>query len=161
MGRVWVVNASPLILLGSIGRIDLLPRLCGELIIPGGVADEVENGPASDPARIWVQEHGRPFVRPVDAVVPIVAAWDLGLGESQVLSLCHGEPEREAILDDRPARRCAAGLAIPVRGTLAVIVLARQEGLIPLARPLFVELLSRGLRATPGVVDRAIRLAGE
>ena len=45
MSRVWVVNASPLILLGTIGSIELLPHLCGELIIPQGVAQAIEQGP--------------------------------------------------------------------------------------------------------------------
>ena len=156
-----MANASPLILLGSIGQSGLLRRLCDELIIPTGVAQEVEAGPPSDPARLRLREQGQPLIHPVDSVVPVVAAWDLGLGESHVLSLCYGAPGREAILDDGPARRCAAALGVPDRGTLAAIVLAKRRGLVPAARPLFEELLAKGLRADERVVARAIQLAGE
>lgn len=41
MSRVWVVNASPLILLGKIGHIALLDELSDELIVPDVVAREV------------------------------------------------------------------------------------------------------------------------
>lgn len=161
MSRAWVVNASPLISLGTIGHIELLPSLCDEMIIPEGVAREVDAGPPSDAARLWLHERGEPFVREVGAVLPIVASWDLGLGEGQVLSLCHGDPSREAILDDGSARRRAVALGVPVRGTLSVIVLAKRRGLVPAARPLFEQLLANGLRADERVVERAIELAGE
>ncbi len=45
MSSRWVVNASPLILLGKIYRLHLLRDLAGELIIPRGVADEVRVKP--------------------------------------------------------------------------------------------------------------------
>lgn len=41
MSRVWVVNASPLILLGKIDRVDLLSQLSDELIVPDVVVREV------------------------------------------------------------------------------------------------------------------------
>ena len=42
MSRRWVVNASPLILLGKIDQLSLLEDLTDELIIPKGVAQEVQ-----------------------------------------------------------------------------------------------------------------------
>ena len=161
MARTWVVNASPLILLGRIGRIEFLPRLAEKLIIPSGVVQELERGPVSDPARVWLAKHGDALEHAVTTVPSAVAAWDLGLGESHVLSLCYGQENREAILDDGPARRCAAALGVPVRGTLSLIVLAKRDGLVPASRPLFEELLAKGLRAAPNVIERAIELAGE
>jgi predicted nucleic acid-binding protein len=147
--------------LGKIGQIDLLPRLCTKLIIPGGVVHEIEQGATTDPARVWVRERGSPFVQSVNALAPVVAAWDLGLGESHVLHLCYGHPGKEAILDDRAARHCASALGVPVRGTLAVIVLAKRETLIPAVRPLLEELGAKGLRVDARVLEHALRLAGE
>jgi predicted nucleic acid-binding protein len=34
----WVVNASPLIVLGTIGRLDLLASLPGDVVVPEIVA---------------------------------------------------------------------------------------------------------------------------
>ena len=41
MPERWVVNASPLIALGSIGRLDLLTSLADEVVIPEIVAEEL------------------------------------------------------------------------------------------------------------------------
>jgi len=161
VARVWVVNASPLILLGRIGRLDLLPRLSNQLMIPHAVMREVQEGQEQDPARVWVQGTGRQFLCPSVPADPDVASWDLGPGETEVLSLCRAATEREAIIDDDAARRCAIALGVPVRGTLGVIVLAKHKGIIPAARPVVEELTANGLRAKPEVVQLAIRLAGE
>lgn len=57
----WVVNASPVILLGKAGIIHLLPELCAELIVPEGVLAEVAEGQAADAGRNWLKEAGRPY----------------------------------------------------------------------------------------------------
>ena len=44
MGRVWVVNASPLILLGKLGRADLLERLAQRILVPDAVLRELAAG---------------------------------------------------------------------------------------------------------------------
>lgn len=161
MSDVWVVNASPLILLGKVGRIDLVPRLAARIVIPQGVAEELRAGPAADPALAWLEGPGARSVTPVERTDPLVATWDLGLGESHVLTLCRAMPDAEAILDDRAARNCAAALKVPVRGTLAVIVFAKRRGLIAAVRPLFDALQDQGIRVDAAVIETALRLAGE
>jgi len=47
----WVVNASPIIALAKINRLDLLLRGSGTLVIPEAVVDEIQAGPVGDPAR--------------------------------------------------------------------------------------------------------------
>ena len=41
MTDLWVVNASPLIILGKAEQLDLLPKLADELIVPHAVSGEV------------------------------------------------------------------------------------------------------------------------
>jgi hypothetical protein len=48
MADRWVVNASPVILLGKAGVIHLLPALCDELVVPAGVVAEVQQGRMAD-----------------------------------------------------------------------------------------------------------------
>ena len=73
--------------------------------------------------------------RPRPPTPPEVLVWDLGDGESSVLAMALYDPESEAILDDRDARQCAQALGIGARGTIGLIVLARQIGSIPAAGP--------------------------
>lgn len=62
MGEVRVVNASPLITLAKVGRLDLLTRGRRQLVVPAQVADEVLAGPERDPARLALEGgFGAPF----------------------------------------------------------------------------------------------------
>lgn len=161
MSRKWVVNASPLILLTKVSHISLLQELCNELVIPGGVAKEILTGPANNLTRIWLNEKGSPLIRDLEQVDPVVAGWDLGLGESQVISWAYKNPGFEAILDDRAARKCALSLKIPVRGTVGVILLAKKDGRLAKATPLLNQLIQVGFRIDPELIRTALRLAKE
>jgi hypothetical protein len=48
MHRKWVVNASPLIVLGRINHLFLLQHLAEEIVVPAGVAKEIARGPEDD-----------------------------------------------------------------------------------------------------------------
>jgi len=161
VSSVWVANAAPLIFLGKIGHLDLLEHLAARVIIPSGVAQEVKQGPPSDPARQWVEGRGRRLVRRTRAVSPAIAAWDLGLGESQVLHVALGQPGGEAILDDRAARECAVALGVSFRGTISVLGLAKRRGLVPALRPLLDDLVAKGFYVARPILDHALELAGE
>ncbi|MDZ7954701.1 hypothetical protein [Nostoc sp. DedQUE09] len=58
----------------------------------------------------------------------IVAAWDLGKGESQVLSLALKNSDCAAIVDDRAARRCGQALGITTIRTGGLLILAKRRG---------------------------------
>jgi predicted nucleic acid-binding protein len=135
--------------------------LCDQLLIPEGVAQEIEDSPPHDRAAVWLREYGHRFVQSFAVIEPAVMAWDLGVGESQVLSLCCRQRGAEAVLDDRAARRCAASLRVPVRGTLSVLVVAKRSGLVPAVRPVLDDLVANGFRAQRGLIARILRLAGE
>ena len=64
MTKTWVVNSSPTILLGKIQQLNLLTVLCTQLVILQAVADEINDGPIYDPARLWLASSGRCFIRP-------------------------------------------------------------------------------------------------
>lgn len=161
MVKSWVVNASPIISLTKIDRIDLLNKLCDQIVIPQGVADEINLGGYTDSAVTWLQQSGQAFIQPAPVIDSKIASWDLGLGESQVLSWVIQHPNHEAIIDDLAARKTAKIFKIPVRGTLAVIVLAKQRGWIASVKEDLNNLRQVGLRISPTLIAQAITLAGE
>lgn len=79
--RRWVVNASPLIILGKINQLPLLSKLTESLVVPDGVAYEIEVDPESDPACQWLAGLGKDHVREIGELGPLIARWDLGRGE--------------------------------------------------------------------------------
>ncbi len=144
MSERWVVNASPLILLAKVGHADLLVELADEIAIPEAVADEIRAGPEGDPARS-VLDAGRFRIAPVGLAVDLLG-WDLGAGETAVLSLALAEPGWTVILDDAAARRCARSYGLPIKGTLAIVILAKQRGLIDSAAAVLGRLRAAGIR---------------
>jgi predicted nucleic acid-binding protein len=155
------VNASPLIALGKIGEIALLESLCPTLVIPEGVAREIRQGTEDDPAASWLRGAGAAYVRALASSPSLVLSWDLGLGETEVISWAYLNSGFEAILDDRVARNCAASLGIPVRGTVGVVLLAKREGLLSEIKPLSNRLIESGFRIDPELLRKALELAEE
>jgi predicted nucleic acid-binding protein len=100
-------------------------------------------------------------VEPDLPLVPEIAGWDLGAGESQVLAQVLSRPGWEAVLDDAEARRCARALALPVTGTLGILLRAKKAGVIPAARPLVESLVEVGSYLPPRLTEDALRQVGE
>ena len=155
------VNASPLIFLARADLLDLL-RLAGpDIVVPAPVADEILREGPEDPAAGALR--ATPWMKVVEAppVPPVIQAWDLGAGESSVLAWALGHPGTVAILDDLAARRCAAAVHVPVRGTLGLILLAKERGRIDAARPVLEAMRATGMYLSDAVLERALSLVGE
>ncbi|MCL4734006.1 MAG: DUF3368 domain-containing protein, partial [Candidatus Omnitrophica bacterium] len=161
VSRLWVVNASPIISLAKIQKTYLLSRLCQKFIIPAGVAEEVCAGEAIDPARQWIDSEGYQFIYKALVIDPLIESWDLGRGESEVLSFAMHNPGYEAIIDDRLARTCANSFKISVRGTIGIILLGKKSGEIRSVREVLKELNESGLRLDDQLISKALELGGE
>jgi predicted nucleic acid-binding protein len=149
-----VADASPLIALGWIDRLDLLPGLFVRVVVPPAVAAEVTRRGAVLPG--WVAV--RPPVRAADARV---FAARLGAGESEVLGLGLEIEDALLILDDREARALARELGLKMIGTAALLVEAKRAGLLPEVRPLLDALLDKGFWLAPRVYDVILKAVGE
>jgi predicted nucleic acid-binding protein len=89
-------------------------------------------------------------------------AWNLGAGETAVLSLAASEPNWTAILDDAAARKCARSFSVEIKGTFAVVIIARQRGLVASAADLIRALQSVGYRIDNRLIREALsRTVGE
>lgn len=86
MSDLWVANASPIIVLAKIGRLNLLTNLSRDLFLPQAVVDEIVAGPVGDPARGAIESGWGSRAQPqlIDAKL---LEWALGPGETSVLAL--------------------------------------------------------------------------
>lgn len=154
-----IVNSSPLIVLLKSQQAQLIPQLFTEILVPSGVIAEIttKNDTASKllPSISWIQSVE------VNMIVPEVAAWDLGKGESQVLSLALQNSEFAAIVDDRAARRCGQALGITTIGTGGLLILAKRYGLISSISPGIQALRDAGLWLSDTLVELLKQQAGE
>ena len=156
-----VVNASPLIYLSRAGLLDILQIISPEIVVPQTVAMEILRRGAADITAQAIRQNTWLKVSSTLAVPPEITAWSLGAGESAVLSWALANKNTEAIIDDLAARRCAAALQIPVRGTLGIILTAKRRGEISAARPLLEKLRQNGMYLSDKVLNKALLLIGE
>lgn len=161
MSSEWVIDASSLIILGKLSLIDIVISLSDRLIIPGGVAEEVMRGPANDNAKSWIIKEGKTYIKNTGAIDLKIASWGLGLGESEVISYCYLNPQHIAIIDDRAAKKCAEAFSIKVKGTLALIVMAKKANLIPQVKPVLDRMINSGFRIKPTLYDKIIGIVNE
>jgi predicted nucleic acid-binding protein len=149
-----VLNASPLIVLAHVGQQRLLLELPEQVVVPRAVVEEILAGPTDDPARHLIEEG---YFKTVEVPPsPEVIAWDLGAGETAVLSFALRTPGWTVILDDAAARKCARSFGLSLKGTLAVILRAKQKGLIPSAVEVLHELRAIGFRLDDDIIRKAL-----
>jgi len=157
----WVINASPVIALARVGQVDLLTRLPQQCIIPQAVVEELFRAPEDDLAR-QVIGGGMFKIVKTPSPPPELLAWGLGKGETAVLSYALGHPSWIAILDDAAARRCARTFSIPLAGTLAIVVLAKQHRLIESAAQVLHALRGVDFRLEDNIIREVLaRTIGE
>lgn len=156
-----VVNASPLILLFKSGLADLLPQLFTDIVITDAVWKEVVDGGPKDlaaaslPNISWIRRVN------VSRLAPDVIIWNLGDGESEVLSFALAQTEYRAMIDDRAARNCARTLGIQTLGTGGALVLAKRRGLISSVSEELQKLINSGLWLSVEVITLLREAAGE
>ncbi len=148
-----ISNSSSLIALSEIGKLNLLSKIFGEVIIPNAVEKEVyrEKLPPK-----WIK---------VSSVTQQLASRilesGLGPGESEAICLSKEIDADILILDDLNARRVAEKLEINITGTLGILLLAKEKKLIKSIKPLMEELMKGGFRISDELYENMLDLAGE
>ena len=155
-----VANNTPLVALWVLGRLDLLRELYGEVLIPAAVYHEFV---ATEQALRQSALDRAPWIKVVLLANTQRVRVYVGLdqGEAEVLTCAEERGAGLVIIDERKGRRYANRLGIPLTGTLGVLLLAKERGLVTLLAPLLGELRSAGLYLDPSLVDRVLMLAGE
>ena len=156
-----IINASPLICLGKAELLHLLPLLFAEIAVPETVLVEVTANGTDRPEALAVSK--APWLT-IAAPIPIdlrVASWDLGKGESSVISFAMHSSGYRPVLDDLAARRCAETLGCRVIGTAGILLRARQQQVIPSLRSAFEQLQHAGLWLSNNLVAELCQLVGE
>lgn len=158
-----IANASPLIFLSKVEGLEWLVSMTQyPVLIPQAVILELEAGRGGMDLINDLQKNPKFSIVPNIPLPKEVAAWDLGSGESQVLSQCWEKPQKScAILDDLAARKCAKGVGSRVLGTLGIVIIAKKKGLIPLVRPVIELLQSQGMFLSKDLIQSIIHDAEE
>ena len=138
----------------------VIERLAPKVIVPTTVLEEIRAGTQKDntarEATAWAAQYQQNDI-PVPATVE---RWDLGPGESQVISFCL-QGERWAVMDDRMGRRCVSAHGLQVIGSFGIILRAKIFGLIDAARPWVYKLKDEGMYVDVEFIERALSAISE
>lgn len=158
-----VSNASPLINLARIGKLDLLRQLYGELFIPEAVWQEVvtdgvgQPGAAEVKAATWIKVQS---VTNTLLVRALRQELDAGEAEAIVLAL---EMESELLLmDERLGREVARHLGLRYIGLIGVLIEAKHKRVLSAVRHHLDELRDvAGFRIRDALYVRVLQDEGE
>lgn len=159
--RETICNTSPLQYLHQLGLLRLLSDLAGRIVVPAAVARELSAGRAQGVDLPIPEDLDWIAIRtPVSSpAIPLVV--DLGTGETEVLALALESGNAEVLLDDALARRVAAMLGLPFRGTLGLLLDAKKARLVTAVEPLLDRLKLLGFRLSHDTQRSVLELAGE
>ena len=128
---IVVSDASPLIALARIDRIELLREMFGTLLLPDSVWQEITNagterpGAASIVRADWIERRSIS-----DSALVARLRLDLGAGESEAIALAQETHADVLLIDERLARVAAQRLGLRVTGLVGVLIEARERGLL-------------------------------
>ena len=156
-----VTDTGPPHYLLLIGEIALLPRLFGQLFMPGAVHAELSHPRAPSLVRDWITSG--PSWLQVIATPPVetLPFPSLDDGERAAIALAEERRANLILMDDRAGVMVARGRGFAVVGTLGVLDLAARRGLVdpPLA---LARLKATNFRVRAEVIDAVVaRYRGE
>lgn len=158
--KTVVADASTLIGLSRIKKLNLLRELYSEVVIPQSVYDKVVAESKYGSEKIKTVKYLKVEKVSDSEAVELFLGY-LGRGEVQVLTLAKEKKADLILIDEKKARRVARRAGFDVVGVLGLLLAAKNRALIPAVRPFIEELSKQGFRLSKKVIPRALKEAGE
>lgn len=160
---IVISDASPLINLAIIGKLDLLPALFGKVVIPQKVFEEIvvqgSEMPGADAVRMasWIE------VRPSSNRMLVQALQtQVDPGEAEAIALALEMQAHLLLIDERIGRQLAKEFRLPIMGLLGVLKIAKEKSLIPRLKPLLDQLIQEaGFRVSKALYQQILEQEGE
>lgn len=156
--RVVVSDSGPLICLGRLDLLRLLPALFADVQVPDWVLRECAARPGNDDAARINAAIANGWLMPCG----LQAMVDGPLGRGERAAMARALAIGAGLLtDDQEARIHAESLRLFVVGTLGVLVRGKRAGLLANVAPLIQQLRTSGQRFGSGVIAQALAAVGE
>lgn len=155
-----VTNNTPLVAFWAIQRLDILQSLFGEVLMPPAIRDEflalqTELREQSLEQNPWIRVEK--LARPARAKI----FSGLDTGEAETLALAEEVEARLVLVDEKKGRRYAERLGLPITGSMGLLLMAKEAGLVEQVAPLLFALEEAGLFIGQELKEKVLTLAGE
>ncbi len=128
---IVVSDTSPLNYLILIGSVDVLPKLFQEVHVPAKIVEELQRSRAPLTVREWAASPP-PWLRVTNPKTALDASIRLDPGEAQAIALAKELQADVVLIDERKGRSVAKVLGLATVGTLTVLEMAAELGLLEL-----------------------------
>lgn len=147
--EIVITDSGCLISLERINRLDILPALFSQVLLPPAV--QAEFGVVLP----WLK-----VVPPQDRGMVAALKMLVDEGEAEAIALAY-ELQYRLIIDDLQGRKVARDLGLQIMGTIGILVMAKQQGIIPALKPVIEALEGVSFYLSEALKAEALNLVGE
>ena len=160
--NIVVLNTSPIIYLSSLGEINILEKLFEEVLIPEAVKRElISGGEGSFGFKEVKKEKWIKTKKIENELAKAYLLTDLDDGEAEVIVLADDEKADIIVMDDRLDRKVARLRGYNVIGTLRLLVMSKEKGIISEVRSRIEKLKTAGFWLSEDVIKTVLEQTGE
>lgn len=149
--NIVIADASCLIGLNNIGRLNLLETVFQQITITPEVSQEF-----GEPLPEWI------MIEPAtDRQKQLLLELEVDKGEASAIALALEKIDALLILDEKKGRKVAQSLGINTLGTLGILIKAKESGVLPLIKPEIDKLEQSGFRISDDLKTKILRSVDE
>jgi predicted nucleic acid-binding protein len=157
---IIVCDSSPLVALSLCKGLGFLELLFTDVIVPQNVYNEINEPGKPETENITAWAKGK-VQRAGNQQMLQALSLSLDAGESEAIALYWEKSGDFLLIDEQKGRKIALRNNMKVIGSLGILLLAKQKGLIKTIGP-HIELLHRSpIRISDRLYQRALAIAGE
>lgn len=158
---ILVADSSALIALSVMDALPLLDQLFGRVVVPPAVYQEVTDNPTlpeAKPLLDYLADKVLPLLNDSDVIL-IDAYGDQG--EIEAMHLYKRLNADRLLIDDARGRKVALVNNIAIIGSIGILLLAKQKGLLDVIKPKLSLLEQSNVYVTASLIEKALVTAKE
>lgn len=156
---IVVSNATPIISLASIGKLDILKYFFDKVYIPQAVQDEIKSKKAYGYKEIDDEFFEVASIK--DEFAQNILLNDLDLGEAQTIVLAKEINANIVLIDETIGYNLAKSQELNVKRTLSFLIASKKKGYIDEVAPLLDEMIEKGRWISRKVYRDVLRFCDE
>jgi predicted nucleic acid-binding protein len=155
-----VINTGPLIALATaLDDLEALAHVALRVVVPGEVFTEFVAGAHHDDTADKVRAASCCDIRPVFSALPPSLLDILGIGEAAVIHTALTEGITTVAIDELKGRRTARLHSLQVTGSLGMLVMLHQQGIVPSIEQAIQRIQDKGIFLSEHIIQEAIAAA--